>query len=562
MALYRINRAYRNIRRIQEIINVLARHGFGQLIARLNLSEIMGVEKIALLLKKYKKPTVIYTIQERFRLVLEDLGPTFIKFGQLLSTRPDLIPKDFADELRKLTDQVPPFPYHSVETILSEQLGEDFKQKLSNFSSEPIASASIAQVHLAELDDGTKVVVKVQRPGIERLIESDIDILYYFASLIEKNINEIARFHPVGIVEEFAKAIRRELDFKIEGSNTERVRRNLQGYPYIKIPKVIWELTTGQVLVMERLEGFPIDDMAEIARRGYDRKLLAHIGAEAALTMILEHGVFHGDPHSGNLLILDQNTIGLIDFGIIGYLDRELKESIANIVVALIARDYDRLIQAFINLGLIDEEHNLRAIKRELMELIEPYHGMPLKVLEMGYLLQNILEVVSRYDADIPPDLYMLVRSLILIEGLGRQLDPEIDLVKIGTPFARRILTAKLDPRRALYESYKLATEATELIRLLPEQLRTLLRRAIKNQLRLEIRHGNLENLEQEISRAGGRMSVAIILGSMVIASSFLLVSGTGPKAWGVSLFGLIGYLFAAILGIWILFAILRSGKL
>lgn len=369
-----IIRKIRNIKRLQQILQILGKYGFGYIVDRLNIERNLIGRKLINLAATKKIDLFDLPVPVRMRKMLEELGSTFIKFGQMLSTRPDLIPLEFCKELEKLQDKVPPFPYEKVKKQILEELKSPVDRIFSSFSLSPIAAASLSQVHLAQLETGQKLVVKVQRPGIKKIITADLNILTVLAQLIERHIEESRLYNPLEMVDEFKKAILREIDFKIEARNIEKFRRNFKDDERVYIPEVRHNLSSNKILTMEQIEGIKINNIEEILEAGLDRKQIAVNGTEIILKQIFTHGFFHADPHPGNIFILKDKRIVFLDFGMVGRIDEETKSQISNILSAVIQQDVSAIIENFVSMGTIEEETDFRKLKLDLTDLLESYY--------------------------------------------------------------------------------------------------------------------------------------------------------------------------------------------
>lgn len=549
---------------MQTILNVMFKHGFGHFIERVNLQGLITYSRFSpwKLRSGSMSPQEQFSFSERFRMVLEELGPTFIKFGQILSSRPDFVPAEMIEELKKLQDTVPPFSYEEVEKQIRAEFEAPLSELFSFFDPVPFAAASIAQVHQARLDDGLEVVVKVQRPRIDLVIETDLNILMNLAMLTERYIAESETYRPVAIVEEFARSIKRELDFNLEATNTTRFFHNFSDDETVRIPMVYWGMTSKKVLTMEMLSGTRLHDSRELTEHGFDCKVLAHRLGEAFLKQVLEQGFFHADPHPGNLMALDNNVIGFIDFGMIGRLDEETKGYLADSVMSLLQRDYNRLTDTFTQMGFLSEDTDLKLFREDLMDFIDPYYGRSLKNIEIGAVISKAIEIAVKHKAHVPADLMLLGKALLTIEGIGRQLDQDLDLVELGLPFSMRIMKNRLSPARFAREAYQIIQESGELIRILPKQLKVIFNKLEKDKLLITFKHSGLENFIREIDRSSNRITVGVITSALILSSSLLINADKGPFMFNYPVFGLIGYSLAALFGIWLIISIIRSGRL
>jgi len=565
LRLLNIRRTYRNVNRVRQIVKVLLKHGLGRFVEEINLHRFIPLGRRLKAFGRYGVYLERVTLAERTRLAFEELGPTFIKLGQLLSARPDLVTKTFADEFRKLLDEVPPFPSEEAKRIVEAELKRPLNEIFSFFDDLPVAAASIAQVHHATLKDGTDVVIKVRRPRIEENIENDIDILYLIARLMLKYIPESRFYNPVGIVDEFSRNIKKEMDFIMEANNATTFRKNFEGSETIYIPKVYYEYTTKRVLTMERLVGIRIDDFERLDKEGFDRKDIAKKGAEAYFKQLFEDGLFHADPHPGNIFILEDGRMGLMDFGIVGRLSEETMEGIANTFLALIHKDFDRLIQQYIELGLVTEDVDIERFKvefkRDLIDFIEPLYGKTLSQIDIGDYLDRITEIAVKHNLRLPSELLLVDKALLTIEGLGRRLDPDFNLMTFAEPYASKFMRRKLSPRMLIIKARKNFSDITDFLNTLPRQLRIVLRKTIRDELHVKMTPIGLDRLIRDIDRSSNRLSFSIIIAAIIISSAIIIHSGAGRHLFGFPALGIIGFVIAFVFGIGLIIAILRSGR-
>ncbi len=499
--------------------------------------------------------------------MFEELGPSFIKLGQVMACRPDLLPVEYAQELCKLTDSVPPFPFPAAREIVERELGAPLTRVFSTFDPEPIAAASIAQVHGARLLDNTEVMVKVQRPNIEQIIERDISILRGIAELIEIYVPDMAVYNPRGIVEEFARTISRELDFFIEASNAGRLRENFLTSDILYVPRIFPEVSSKHVLVIERIQGLRIDEFDRIDRAGFDRKEISRNGAAAFFQMVFQDGFFHADPHPGNIFVLADGKIGLVDFGIMGRVTEENMQYYADTIVALVERDFDKLVQEYMNMGFVpddveDVDRFQRELKEDLVELLEPYYGMKVKQIDFGMYVDRLTKISLRHGLVMPQNLYLVNKALVTLEGILRQLDPDFDFIEIARPHVKRLLLKRKDPLRVLRSARKNVVDFYEVFTVFPKQLHRTFRKLLRGDIRVKVQHEELQHLIRDVDKASNRLSFSIITAAIIVASSIIIHTGQGQMLFGMPVFGLIGYLLAAVLGFWILIGILRSGQL
>jgi len=560
-------RHYRDIPRIRQIIMVATRHGFGHLVEQLGLKRFVSLGRRAITFRTRSFPEHRRSAPVRLRIMFEELGPSFIKLGQVMACRPDLLPLEYAQELCKLTDSVPPFPFPEAREIVERELGAPLAQVFSSFDPEPIAAASIAQVHEARLLDNTEVMVKVQRPHIEQIIDRDISILRGIAELIEIYVPDMAVYNPRGIVDEFARTISRELDFFIEASNAGRLRENFLTSGILYVPRVFPEVSSKHVLVIERIRGLRIDDFAQIDRAGFDRKEISRNGAAAFFQMVFQDGFFHADPHPGNIFVLADGKIGLVDFGIMGRVTEENMQYYADTIVALVEHDFDKLVQEYMNMGfvpddVVDIDRFQRELKEDLAELLEPYYGMKVKQIDFGMYVDRLTKISIRHGLVMPQNLYLVNKTLVTLEGILRQLDPDFDFIEIARPHVARLLLKRRDPLRVLRFARKNAADLYEVFTVFPKQLHRTFRKLLRGDIRVKVQHEELQHLIRDVDKASNRLSFSIITAAIIVASSIIIHAGQGRMVFGMPVFGLIGYLLAAVLGFWILIGILRSGQL
>lgn len=557
-----IIRKIRNIKRLQQILQILGKYGFGYIIDRLNIERNLIGRKLINLAATKKIDLFDIPVPVRMRKMLEELGPTFIKFGQMLSTRPDLIPLEFCKELEKLQDKVPPFPYEKVEKQIMEELKSPIDRIFSSFSLSPIAAASLSQVHLAQLETGEKLVVKVQRPEIKKTITADLNILNVLAQLIERHIEESRLYNPIEMVDEFKKAILREIDFKIEARNIEKFRRNFKDDERVYIPEVMNDLSSKKILTMEQIEGIKVNNIEEILEAGLDRKQIAINGTDIILKQIFTHGFFHADPHPGNIFILKDKRIVFLDFGMVGRIDEETKSQISNILSAVIQQDVSAIIENFVSMGTIEEETDFKKLKLDLTDLLESYYEVPLKELQMNQFLPDIMNVISQNRIKIPPDLFLLSKALMTIEGVGKTLYPDFNATTQAKPFVKELAGQKYQPKTIAREIKNSAKELYKFTKILPKDLTLIFSKIKKGRLKIEFEHKGLESLISEMDRVSNRITFSVVIAALIVGSSIVIQADKGPLLFDFPVLGVIGFVIAGVMALWLAIAILRSGKL
>jgi ubiquinone biosynthesis protein len=553
----KVYKTYRRLNRYRQVVFVLAKYGFDDIVERIG-PDILSRR---LLRRKGKKHSEQPTA-ERIRLALTELGPTFIKFGQVLSTRPDIIPDEYIREFEKLQDRVEPFPIEEVNRIFSEELDGLPTAIFEVFDENPIASGSIAQVHRAMLKSGEKVAVKVQRPNIRRMIETDLQILQEMATLFERQIPEARWYRPTDLVEQFSSTIRRELDFVSEGHAAERFKANFEKIETFHIPTVYWDYTAEKILTIEYIDGVKITNFEEIDRRGYDRKALAKNAAGAILKEVFEDRFFHGDPHPGNFFVMDNNVIAAIDFGIVGRLDEETTEQLSMLTYAVVNRDIEKVIQVFKLMNVLEDDTNISLLKHDLMEFVDRYYGLSLDKLDAQKVLSDMLSVFRRHRITLPVNLATMGRMLLVSAGVGQMLDPKFDMVAEAKPYIESLMYKRFDPRRQARELINLFDRFRMMIKMLPSDLEEIVQKLKKGKMLVQLHHEGLNKFILEMDRASNRLTFGMIIASLIVGSSLVMQMDRGPMLFGFSIFGIIGYLFAGILGLWLVIAILRSGKI
>lgn len=551
-------RTYGRLKRYREIALILLKHGFDDISFRIlpEASVWRGLR-----FRRRKQRTNIPT-PRRLRLALTDLGPTFVKLGQLLSTRPDILPEEYITELELLQDQVRPFPYEKVRQIYLEEFEKQPEDLLGSIDSTPLASASIAQVHRAVTKSGEVVAVKVQRPGIQRRIEADLVILDELAALMERRVPELRWFRPREILAQFANSIRRELDFIVEAQALERFRANFEDDESRFIPKVYWELSSRRVLTTEFVDGVKINDLEELDARGYDRKEIARHGARAVLKEVFEHRLFHADPHPGNVFVLDGNVIATVDFGIVGRLDEETAEYLGGLLSAVVNRDAIAVARILKRMELLPEDVDESLLKSDILEFVDRYHGLPLDRIDAEQLIQELLQTLRRHRIILPVNLAMVGRMLAITAGVGRKLDPGFDIVAEAKPFVQSFIVSRFDPRRKAKNLVGSLQAYQAVLSALPEDLEEIVAKVKKGKMLVALHHEGLDHFTLEMDRSSNRLAFGMIIAALIVGSSFILQLDKGPMFFGLSALGLAGFLIAGLLGLWLVLAILRSGRI
>lgn len=498
----------------------------------------------------------------RLRLLLEDLGPTFIKLGQMLSLRPDLLPESIIVELKKLQYAAAGLPFEKLKPVLEQALGGEWRDRLRSIQSKPLASASIAQVHRAVTLEGEEIVLKIQRPGIAELVRSDLAILSDLASLIERYIPGARIFRPVRLVDHFAKVLTLELDFNYEGRTMDLFRENFREDPGIHIPEVHWQLSTSTVLAMEYIEGTRLSDTEKLAEQTIDTRGIAAIGAKYVLAQVFDYALYNADPHPANFIVRTDGVLVPIDFGMVGTLDEEMKQALVTMLLAFVNKNPDKLMRVFFALELLDETARRSELSYDLSRLVNYYHHIPVAHLSVAKIFQDLNAIIRSYHITLPVDLALTLKVVVTVESLGKQLDPEFDVIEIARPFVERLRLSRVkewtDPDKIL----DLFEDTSKFLRSLPYDAHELLKKARTGKLKISLDLEDLDPRVREIDRSVNRLSFAVVIAGLLVASSFFMRLPSGPKLLGVPVLGLIGFMTAGVLGIWFLIGILRSGRL
>lgn len=552
-----VPRTYRNLDRYRQILTILFKYGFDSLLNRLNLSSYFesGMQMIS---RGRHERIEGLTDFERLRMACEELGPTFIKMGQILSTRSDLIPADLVREFTKLQDDVPPFPFTQVREIVEQELGAPLDVLFRHFDEKPLAAASIGQVHRARLVTDEEVIVKVQRPGIRKTIEVDLEILFHLATLMERNIEEAEIYRPTRVVDEFARSIEKEINYKIEAQHAERFARQFTGNEAIYVPRIFHQTTTSRILTMEYVDGIKASDLDLLEGAGLDRKLIAARGADVTFEQIFKQGFFHADPHPGNICILPGNVICYLDFGMMGYIDKRSMETFADIIIGYVRRDEAAIADAVMRIVEWDDPPDRRALEGDIASFVDLYLYKPLKEMHMGDILQEFLDLFARHRLRLPPDIFFMIKAMTEVEGLGLVLDPDFNMIEKVEPFIRDLQMQRIHPKKLMGDFLASST----LLKGVPFELYDLLRQLKSGKARVGVDYQGLEPLVFGIERSSNRISFALIIAALIIGSSLIVMMRPGPSLFGLPLLGLVGYACAGVLGIWLLVWIRRSGRL
>lgn len=558
-----IRKRIRRLKRYREIVNALVRHGFGFVIKDFGLFERFPLSKK--MIAEHKKGLSNKTLGERIRMFLEELGPTFVKIGQVASTRYDLLPADVIAELENLQDHAQPFAFEIVEKIVEEELGDSIEHVFLEFNETPLAAASIGQVHKAVLKTGEHVAIKIQRPNLDAAIETDLEILKELANAAEQRTEWAARYHVRDIVDEFAKSLLEELDYTIEGRNAEKIGKQFKDDPKIMIPGVYWEYSTKRVLTMDYVTGIKLNEAEKLETLGVNRQVIAKRIVDSLLKQILIAGYFHGDPHPGNLLAGPDNTIIYLDFGSVGHLSPEMKDHVASLVIALMRKKTGDLMKTIIHMGIVPENINMTNLRADVDQLFEKYYDVALSAVSLKEVITDFFAVVYKYHIRIPSDLTLVGKTLLTMEGMVTKLDPELSILKVAEPFGRRLLMARYEPKNVAGHLWDQAVEMGDFFLEFPKTLTELTSLLKTGKMKQELsfaeknfKINQLDRISNRISFSIGLLSFSIILTGIIIAAA---VSGHPAMIIDKLPVTEIGLGIALILFVRLLISIFKSGR-
>lgn len=557
--MFRTFQRVRHIKRYREIVQVLVKYGFGEVLDRLGLPDRVYIPFVSKR-RTDADDTTHLGAPQRLRLALEELGPTFIKFGQSLSTRPDVVPPDFLPELEKLQDRVPPNPWEDIRYVIEQELGGPVHQFFDEVDPQPIAAASLAQVHTARLKDGTLVVLKVQRPNIEHQIQIDLEILEDVANLIQA-VTPLGKIYDLpDIVEDFAYTIDLELNYRYEAQHAETFRRNFTGNKDVYIPAIYWDYVTENLLVMERLHGIKIDNLQALDEASLNRKWLARRATRLIIKEVLEDGFFHADPHPGNLLVMEGGVIGVMDFGIVGWLDTHLRLTLSQLYIVIVKRDVDAIVERLIQLGVAAPDVEKDDLRHDISRLLRKYHGRHLQDLSANEFTADLTPIVFRNKLRFPTDLWLLLKTLAMMEGIGKRLDPEFDVFSVSQPYVRRLGRQMRSPAMLWDRFMDTGASLTTLLMTAPDMTIDLMRRLEAGKLKLLIEPTEYDRLLGEIDLAVSRLSVSLLIAAMILGLALLIPRIDEANTWFyIFLVGM--FVTSSIMGLWMAYSILRGSK-
>ncbi|MEE9614359.1 MAG: 2-polyprenylphenol 6-hydroxylase [Thermodesulfobacteriota bacterium] len=540
-----------NIRRLHKIATTLIRYGFGGLVGEIKLFPFLSVIERLFIFRGGRGRSV----PERIRLVLEELGPTFIKLGQVASTRADVLPREWVEEFKKLQDMVPPFPFAEVKKTVERSLGAPLSDKFASFDETPIASASIAQVHKATLPDGTRVAVKVKRPHIEHTIDADISVMYTVARLLDRHVPAAKRYRPMDVVDEFARVIHNEIDLTVEGGNMSRFARMFEGDPLVHIPGIYWDRTTVEVLTMERISGTPMDEAEKIKALGLDIKEVAENGIRAFFRQVFEFGVFHADLHPGNIFVRDDGVLIYLDFGIVGRLDRTVRRYLASMLYYLVKEDYHRMAVVHREMGLIGRNVDIHEFEDALRDITAPIFGRSLEEINISALLMKLIQTARRFNMKLQPNLLLLQKSMVIIEGVGRQLYPDINMWEVAKPLIYKWMAREKllsSPKAVVDRGRESGGELLEAVLDVPGQVHALFGAALRDDIKIGFVHHRLETLSDEVEGAGRRTFMGLVMAALILGS-FMAATFSGidaSRVLGLPVISWVGFAVSVVLGV------------
>ena len=550
--------AVRQLGRLSEIAQVAARHGFGYLFETRRVDGFLSRRQRELEVQEGS------TRGQRLRGMLDELGPTFVKFGQLLSTRADVVPPDIVFELKGLQDAVTPFPFDEAARVIHEDLGLTIEQLFVSFDEKPVASASIGQVHRAVLPNGRRVVVKVQRPNAPRQIEADLELLYQVARFARERIKALAFVDPVSLVDEFARTIRQELDYRMEARNAEQFHRQFAGHPHVRIPRVYWSYSRARVLTLDRLEGVHLRDLDLDRYTLEERRRLANLIAEAWMTMIFRHGFFHADPHPSNIMILERrDEIGIVDFGMAGKLTAEDMSRLTRLFIDAVNEKIDALPRDLAALGVRYPKEKEEEFAAELREIYYRYYGARLDEIDPVQVIREAFGVIFRMHLQLPSRFLMLDRAIATLGSAGTDLFPDFNVFEVAKPYARELMLERFTPRRIAFRARQQGTDYLRMLVEAPYQVSDTLEQVRDGQIEVGFRHEGLDDLFHKLDLVFNRLTIAIVAVGGIIGSSLigLFVQG-GPHIFGLHFLSAIGFIVSTLLAFWLVLGVIRSGRL
>ncbi|MGL5712689.1 MAG: ABC1 kinase family protein [Paraclostridium sp.] len=546
--------SYKHLKRYKEIVKILLKYGFSFIVEKLNIEGVAYKIPITNPSEEIKNMTT----GERIRKTFEELGPTYVKLGQILSTRKDLFDQSIIDELIKLRDDVEIFDTGIAIGIIEEELGKPLQEIFLEFNKIPLAAASLGQVYEAKLKNNESVIVKVQRPNVEKLVKSDLEIMKSIANAIS-DFNKDLNIEVESVVEDFKTQLLRELDYNFEAVNALKFEHIFKDTSEVYIPKIFMEFTTQKVLVMEKIVGVKLSDTEKMKRLGWDTKQISEIGFKSLFKQIFEYGFFHADPHPGNIFVLNEKCISYIDFGMIGIIDKKTLNTLNEIAIAAVDRDIDRMIYLLIELDILSYETNINGLRQDLLYLMHYYYDVPIDKLSLGDILNEMFRFCRSYKVYLPPQLVLLGKALITLEGTARELNPDFSITVAGESFMQYYYFNKVNPKNLLNSSRQNIQEVISDIKILPKQLKNILRNLEKNNIKIQIEDVKFSKLENTISDLATKLSLSLVLAALVVGSSLIIASpNINGNIW-IKMIAFTGFFTSFIVGILLVIKIIRS---
>ena len=550
--------ASRDVGRLNTIVGVLVRHGLGDVVHRLGLADQLERAGQAVM-KPHAADLARLEPPVQVRLAMEELGPTFVKLGQILAGRADLFGPEWIAEFEKLHSHVPAVPLADLRPQLREDLGDEPEAVFARFDTEPLAAASIAQVHRAQLKDGTEVIVKIRRPGIADTIAADLRLLGRLAALAEEQLPWLKPYRPQQLVKELAKSLQRELDLASECRNAERIAKNMAGMPWIVVPHVHWQHTRERVNVQDFIGGIAGNHLEALQDNGHDRRLLAQRGAQAVLKMIVEDGLFHADPHPGNVFYLPDNRIAFIDFGMVGRLSVKRRGELLALLLGLVERNPQAVADVLLDWTGDGSGADIDALEAEIEAFVDQYYGVPLSQLSLGGMLGDVTAILRAHHLALPSDLALLIKAFITLEGLGRGLDPDFHMAEEALPLLRTVMRAQYRPKVLAQRAWRNVRRMLALVEQLPHDISRLMRNARRGKLNIHLDIAHLRRVGDQLTQAANRISMALVIAALIVGSSIVMTVEGGPTLFGLPAFGFLGFCGAVVGGLWLVRSIRRS---
>ena len=555
--MFHIIKEVRDLGRFRQILAALFEEGFDFLIYNIGLNKHIPFTKI---LKKNLKSPQNSKPEVRLRRTLEKLGPTFIKFGQLLSVRPDLVPREYAKELEKLQDHVPPFPFKQVKEILEKDFGRKLSDIFGSFEKNPIAAASISQVHRAVLKTGEEVAVKIQRPDVKKIMETDIEIMEYIAHVAENNMEDMKKFRPVKIIDEFKEWTEKELDFKLEARNAKRFYQNFKNSKTVHIPKVYDEMTSERVLTLEFIDGIELHDVEQIKKRKLNFNRIIKNGFDSIMTQVFVHGIFHADPHPGNILVMNDNSIAFVDFGIVGYFDENLKNKCIDIFYGIVEQDADVIMQTLAGMGM-DSDTDYEELRSDIGIIIQPLQNSSVNQIKISKVIEEILEIGLHHKIKIPASFVLFGKTIVTLEGVALEYDPDFRLAETSKPFIESLIRKRTSPIYMMKNFMHNMNRYRKFAEDFPEKAERALDKIQRGTIKVDIEDTDIRTLALEIDRSSNRVAYGLLIAALLITSSILINVEKGPTILGIPILAFLSFVFASML-LFILFISIVREKL